>query len=162
MVKIYTTKKHRFNRVLAIAGANVNVDGEGYAEVAEDIVSQALIAGFELVDKNAKFASEEEKTHVKEVNAILESAKAEANAIREEAKAEAAKIIADAEAKAGLIEVENKVDEKAVKREELASKKVGELKGICQDSGIPEEEWKTLKKEELVDLLMSFIFEESK
>ena len=81
MVKIYTTKKHRFGKSVVIADTTIKVDNTGNAEVPEDIVSQALIGGFELVDKSVEFPTEEEKKHVQEVNEILESAKLEAKAI---------------------------------------------------------------------------------
>lgn len=159
MVKIYTTKKHRFNRSVIVAGTVVQVDNTGNAEVSEEIVSQALIDGFELVDKSVEFPTEEQKKHVQEVNEILESAKSEAKEIIAKAEKEAEEIILNAKKEAGLITVENHVDEKAAKKEELNSKKVDDLKALCVDAGIPEEKWKGLKKADLVELILSFIFE---
>ncbi len=160
MVKIYTTKKHRFNRSVVIAGTAVQVDSVGNAEISEELVSKALIGGFELVDKSVEFPTEEEKKHVQEVNEILESAKQEAKAIIAKAEKEAEEIIFKAKQEAGLITAENHVDEKAAKREELTGKKVDDLKALCVDAGIPEDKWKGLKKADLVELILSFIFEE--
>ena len=160
MVKIYTTKKHRFGKSVVIADTTIKVDNTGNAEVSEDIVSQALIGGFELVDKSVEFPTEEQKKHVQEVNEILESAKLEAKEIIAKAEKEAEEIILNAKKEAGLITAENHVDEKAAKKEELNSKKVDELRALCVDAGIPEENWKSLKKAELVELILSFIFEE--
>jgi cell division septum initiation protein DivIVA len=160
MVKIYTTKKHRFNRSVVIAGTTVQVDNAGNAEISEELVSQALIGGFELVDKSVEFPTEEEQKHVQEVNEILESAKLEAKAIIAKAEKEAEEIILKAKQEAGLITAENHVDEKTAKKEELNSKKVDDLKALCVDAGIPEDKWKSLKKAELVELILSFIFEE--
>jgi len=159
MVKIYTTKKHRFNRSVIVAGTVVQVDNTGNAEVSEEIVSQALIDGFELVDKSVEFPTEEQRKHVQEVNEILESAKLEAKEIIAKAEKEAEEIILNAKKEAGLITAENHVDEKAAKKEELNSKKVDDLKALCVDAGIPEEKWKGLKKADLVELILSFIFE---
>lgn len=162
MIKVLTTKKHRFNKSIVISGQVIQIDASGYASVSEDIVSQALIAGFELVDKDAKFPTEEQKQHVAEVNAILESAKAQAAGIIAEAEQKAKEIIAEAELKAGKISQEGQADEREAKKAELAAKKVDELKALCADVKIPEEQWEHLKKAELVDLLMSFIFDEGK
>lgn len=159
MIEIVTFKKNRFGRSIVIKGQEVHIDTAGHASVNEDIVSAALVAGFELVDKTAKFTTEEEQAHVEEVNGILESAKAEAAAIVAAAEKQAAEIIAEAEKQAGIIKQENHVDEKAAKKAELESRKVDDLKALCADAGIPEDKYKSLKKAELVDLLMSFIFD---
>ena len=43
----------------------------------EDIVSQALLVGFELVDKNVTFETEEQKEQIQKINEILDSAREE-------------------------------------------------------------------------------------
>ena len=160
MVEIFTEKKHRFGKALIVGNVTVQVDAKGHAMVPENIVSQALISGFELVDKTAKFETEEEQQHVKEVNELLDCARQEAKAIIAEAERKAKEIISQAEIEAGKIKEEGQVDEKEAKKAELSSKKVDDLKALCADAGIPEENWKNLKKAELVDLLMKFIFED--
>ena len=159
MVEIVTLKKNRFGRSIVIKSQDVHIDMQGHALVNEDIVSAALIAGFELVDKSVKFTTEEDQKHVEEVSNILESAKAEAAAIVAAAEKQASEIIAEAERQAGIIKQENRVDEKAAKKAELESKRVDDLKALCADAGMPEDQYKNLKKAELVDLLVSFIFE---
>ena len=159
MVEVFTDKKHRFGKTLVIGKVSVQVDEKGHAMVPKDLISQALINGFELVDKSIKYETEEEKKHVEEVNDILNSAKAQAGEIIAQAKKQAEEIIAQAKAEAGKITAEEQVDEKAEKEKELNTKKVEELKALCLDAGIPEESWKNLKKADLVNLLMKFIFE---
>lgn len=159
MVEVFTDKKHRFGKALVIGKVSVQVDEKGHAMVPKDLISQALINGFELVDKSIKYETEEERKHVEEVNDILSSAKAQAEEIIAQAKKQAEEIIAQAKAEAGKITAEEQVDEKAEKEKELNTKKVEELKALCHDAGIPEESWKNLKKADLVNLLMKFIFE---
>ena len=160
MVEIFTEKKNRFGKSLIVGNKTIQIDAKGHSMVPEDIVSQALISGFELVDKTVKFETEEEQKHVKEVNDLLECARQEAKSIIAEAEKKAKEIISQAEIEAGKIHEENQVDEKEAKKAELSSKKVDDLKALCADAGIPEEDWKNLKKAELVDLLMKFIFED--
>lgn len=159
-IEIFTTKAHRFGKSILIAGVKVDIDSKGHAMVSEDIVSQALLVGFELVDKNVTFETEEQKEQIQKINEILDSAREEAKAIIDSAKKEAEKIIADAKAEAGIIEENSKKDIKANKLEELQKMKVDELKALCQDAKIPEDQWKALKKDELIKFLMDFIFSE--
>lgn len=163
MVKIFTTQKHRFGRTLTIGnGVAVVIDGKGNAEIDEANVAVALISGFELFDKTLKFKTEEEQAHIDEVQSVLESAKLQAEEIVKEAEKKAKEIIADAEKKANVILAEGHVNEKEAKRDELGSKTVKELQALAIEAGIEEGKYKGLKKEALVDLLISYIFEEEK
>ena len=159
-IKIFTTKPHRFGKSLIVANTKIDIDAKGFAEVDEKVVSQALISGFELVNKDETFETEEQREQIKQVNEILDSAREEAKDIIDKANKEAAEIIAKAKAEAGIIEAESQKDLKAEKQEELSKLKVVDLQAMCQDAGIPDDQWKSLKKDELIKFLMDFIFSE--
>ena len=161
-VKIVTNKKHRFNESIIIKGHQVVVDGTGHAEVPEDIVTAALISGFELVDKSVKFTTDEERQHVEEVEGILQSAHDQAKEIIANAEKEAAAIIERAKAEAEAIRRDNKIDERIAKKEELQKMKVDELKALCSDAGINKESYEGLKKDELIEFILSYVFDDKK
>lgn len=161
-VKIVTDKKHRFNRSIVIKGHQVVIDGTGHAEVPEEIVTAALISGFELVDKTAKFTTDEERQHAEEVSAILQSAHEQAAEIIAKAEKEAEAIVAKAYAEAEAVRRDNKVDERIAKKEELQKMKVDDLKALCADAGISKESYEGLKKDELVEFILSYVFDEKK
>ena len=161
-VKIVTDKKHRFNRSIIIKGHQVVVDSTGHAEVPEEVVTAALISGFELVDKSAKFTTDEERQHAEEVTAILNSAHEQAKEIIAQAEKQAKEIIAQAHAEAEAFRQENKIEERLVKKEELQKMKVDDLKALCADAGINKESYDGLKKDELVEFILSYVFDEKK
>lgn len=161
-VKIVTDKKHRFNRSIIIKGHQVVVDGTGHAEVPEEIVTAALISGFELVDKSVKFTTDEERQHAEEVESILQSAREQAKEIIATAEKEATAIIEQAKAEAAAIRKDNQIDERIAKKEELQRMKVDELKALCADAGINKESYEGLKKDELIEFILSYVFDEKK
>ena len=161
-IQLVTRKAHRFGKSVLIDSTPVEVDAKGFAEVDEKLVSQALISGFELVNKDEKFETEEEREQIKQVQDIIDSAKAQAEEIIANAKKEAAEIIAKAQADAEGIEATSNKDEKEERTKQLTAMKVAELQAMCQDAKLPEEEWKSLTKAKLVEYLINFIFEENK
>ena len=161
-IQLVTSKAHRFGKSVLIEGTEIKVDAKGFAEVDEKVVSQALISGFELVNKDEKFETEEEREQVQKVQEIIDSANAQAAEIIANAKKEAAEIIGKAKAEAEGIEASSNKDEKEDRTKQLTAMKVDELQAMCQDAKLPEEEWKNLKKAELVKYLIDFIFEEPK
>lgn len=161
-VKIVTDKKHRFNRSIIIKGHQVVVDGTGHAEVPEEIVTAALISGFELVDKSVKFTTDEERQHAEEVEATLLSAREQAKEIIAAAEREATAIIERAKAEVAAIRKDNQVDERIAKKEELQRMKVDELKALCADAGINKESYEGFKKDELIEFILSYVFDDKK
>lgn len=159
-IEIFTTQKHRFGKTLNVSGIILTLDGKGHANVPEDKVAKLLASGFELVDKDAKFTSQEEMDKAEEVNQIIQSAKAQAKAIIAEAEKKAAKIISEAEKKAGEVEESANVPEKEAKLAELKAMSNDELKSLLAEAGVPEAEYSKLKKADLVDKIMSIIFAE--
>lgn len=159
-IKIFTTQKHRFGRKLNVSGVAFTVDAKGYAEVSEDKVAEVLPAGFELVDKDAKFVSVEEQEKANDVRQIMEQAKAQAAEIVANAEKEAASIIAAARKEAASIEEEGLVPEKQAKLAELKGMTNEELKGLLVEAGVPGADYAKMKKNDLVDKIMSIIFAE--
>lgn len=159
MVKLFTTKKNRFNNSLLVNNKTIRVDAKGYVEVDESMVVHLLKVGFELDDPTAKFESEEEQKKVEEMNGILESARSQAKEIITQAQIEAEKIIEDARKKAGLILQDNMVEEKEEARKNLEEKSVKEIKEILATSNVDEAQYKNLKKDELIDLAISISFD---
>lgn len=160
MIKIVTKKSNRFNKTILINNKQVQVDGRGEAEVEENLVVYALEVGFDLVDPSAKFSSQEEMDKVSQVQDLLLSAKKQAEVIVAEAHKEAESIIEEARKKAGLILEEGHVDQKDFARKNLEEKTVKEIKEILASSGVEEDSYKNLKKEELIDLAIKISFEE--
>lgn len=158
MVKLFTTKKNRFNNSLLVSNKTIHVDSKGYIEVDESMVVHLLKVGFELDDPTVKFESEEEQKKVEEMNGILESARSQAKEIIAQAQTEAEKIIEDARKKAGLILQDNMVEEKEEARKNLEEKSVKEIKEILAASDVDEAQYKNLKKDELIDLAISISF----
>lgn len=158
MVKLFTTKKNRFNNSLLVSNKTIHVDSKGYVEVDESMVVHLLKVGFELDDPTVKFESEEEQKKVEEMNGILESARSQAKEIITQAQIEAEKIIEDARKKAGLILQDNMVEEKEEARKNLEEKSVKEIKEILAASDVDEAQYKNLKKDELIDLAISISF----
>lgn len=159
MVKLFTTKKNRFNNSLLVNKQTVRVDAKGYVEVDESMVTHLLKVGFELDDPNAHFESEEEQRKVQEMNDILMEARSQAEEIISQAKAEAAQIIEEARKKAGLILQDNLVEEKEEARKNLEEKSVKEIKEILAASDVDEAQYKNLKKDELIELAISISFD---
>lgn len=161
-IAIFTTLEHRFNRTITVGqGFQVLVNSEGEAFVDERVVPYALNAGFELKDKNVQFQTLEQQELAKQIDGLLESARAQADEIISKAQKEAEKIINEARGKAGLILEENQVDEKEEARKNLREKTVEELKVILIESKAPESEWKKItKKDDLIEYIMKISFSE--
>lgn len=153
-IKLKTTAKHRFNRSFIIGDTSFQVSPIGEVEVDEQYVAKALEVGFELLDKNQKFKSEEDYKVIEEVNNTLQSAKTQATAIIEQAKKDADKIIQEANTKADLILRGNKVDAFEEMRKKLGNYKMEELKETLIASGVDVDSIKDLKKAELIDKII--------
>lgn len=153
-IELKTDQKHRFNRNVIIHETEVSVNGQGRASVDEELVTYALESGFELVDPNVKFKSKEEDTKVKEVADILTSAKNQAEAIIKEAEEKAVKIVAAAEEKAQNILDGGKTEALVEMRKKLEVKKVDELKEVLIASGVDVASLETLKKAELINMIV--------
>jgi len=161
MIKLITDKKHRFNREILIKDKSVFVDSNGEINVNEDLVTYALEAGFELVDKNVKFTSKEEELKIKEVNDILEGAKSSAKEIIEEARREAERIILEAKKAANVIIEDSGVIEKEEFKKKLMGRKIEELKEIIASTDMyTKEQYNTMKKTEMIDAIMKIQFGE--
>jgi hypothetical protein len=157
-IKVITDKKHRFGQSMNVGGVDVKVDSKGYAEVTEDQVAALLIGGFRLENPDQEFKSEEQIESAKKVGDVLKDAEAQAKLIIEKAEEEAKQIIADANLRAGIILQENKVDEKEKFKIDLQKLTVPELKENLLKSDVPEEQYKNLKKDELIDFILKAAF----
>lgn len=159
MIKLITNKKHRFNKNILLKDRKVFVNNKGEIDVDESLVALALNCDFELVDKNAKFTSIEEQKQVKAVEDIINSSRETAKEIIEEAKREAERIIFEANKKANKIIEESNVEEKDEFTRKLQGRKVEELREVLASSDIyTEEEYKAMKKNELIDAIVKIRF----
>lgn len=158
-IRVITNKPNRFGKLIQIKNEQVLVDKTGIAEISENLVIYALEAGFELEDQNVQFSSKEEQEKVLHVNEIIDQAKIQAGAIIEKAHLESEKIIEEARKKAGLILQDGHVEEKEQARKNLNDKSVKEIKDVLASSGVDENEYKNLKKEELIELALRISFE---
>jgi len=155
MIKLFTTKKHRFGSRLIIKNQEVIVNNLGEIEVDETFVTSAMEVGFELVDKDAKFTSVEEANKVKEVNEILISAKKQADEIISEAKREAELIIMEAKTAANAVIFNTGTEEKNEFLKTLQDRKVDELREVAVSSDMyTSEEVNKMKKTDLIEAIM--------
>jgi len=160
MIKLITDKKHRFGKYILIKNKNMFVSPNGEIEVEENLVTYALEAGFELVDKDAKFISREEEVKIKEVNDILSSAKQNAEEIIKEAHREADKIIMEAKKAANIIIEDSGIEEKQEFESKLKDRKVEELREVLASSdNYDKETISKMKKQELIDAIMKIRYE---
>lgn len=155
---VITDKKHRFGQTMNVGGIEVTVDKKGHAEVSEDQVAALLVSGFVLKNPDQKFKSEEQIESTKRVGDILKDAENQAKLIIEKAEETAKGIIEDANQRAGIIIQENKVEEKEKFKAELQNLKVEELKDYLIKANVPEEQYKDLKKDELIDFILKLAF----
>ena len=161
MIKLITSKSHRFNRHILIKDKNVFVDGKGEVEVEEGYVTSALAAGFELVDKDAKFTSVEEEKKVKDVNDLLTAAKEQAKEIINQAKIEADRIILEAKNYANVVIQESGIEEKEEFIKTLSDRKVDELREIVASSDFyTKEQYSGMKKAELIEAIVKIRYPE--
>lgn len=156
-IELKTDQKHRFSRSIIINGTEVFINGQGHASVEEELVTYALESGFELVDPTVKFKSKEEDTKVKEVAEILTSARKQAEAIIKEAEEKALKIVAAAEEKAQSALDGGKTEAIVEMRTKLELKKVSELKEVLIASGVEVTSIETLKKAELINMIVDLL-----
>lgn len=109
-IAIFTTLEHRFNRTITVGqGFQVLVNSEGEAFVDEKVVPYALNAGFELKDKNVQFQTLEQQELAKQIDGLLESARAQADEIISKAQKEAEKISMRREEKQDLFSRKTKL-----------------------------------------------------
>ena len=154
MIKLKTDLKHRFGKSVSIQNQVIPVSGTGEIQVEESIVALAIECGFELVDKNAVFTSKEEQAKVKEMTAIIESANLQAKEIIATAEKQAEEIIATAQKEAEKVTLSAQVDEKTGMKKKLGEQKVNDLRETLIVSGYSQEEVNSLKKEELINLIV--------
>ena len=159
MIAVKTEKRTRFGITIDVEGKKVKVNSEGVALVPPEFVGKVLLYGFELVDKDAAYASLEDQKAAKEANEILENAKLQANQIIEKAQKEAEKIIKAAEEKTKA--QEGNLKEKQQVTDELKNMTVVQLKDELKNMGVSEEEYKSLSKELLVELVYNKTFPEN-
>jgi cell division septum initiation protein DivIVA len=157
-IVVITDKKHRFSQTINVGGIDVKVNSKGHAEVTEDQVASLLVSGFVLENPDQVFKSEEQVESAKKVGDVLKDAEAQAKQIIEKAEETAKGIIAEANQRAGIILQENKVDEKEKFTSELQKLKAEELKDYLVKANVPEEQYKTLKKEDLIGLILKLAF----
>ena len=154
MIKLKTDLKHRFGKSVSIQNQVIPVSGTGEIQVEESIVALAIECGFELVDKNAVFTSKEEQAKVKEMTAIIESANLQAKEIIATAEKQAEEIIATAQKEAEKVTLSAQVDEKTEMKKKLGEQKVNDLRETLIVSGYSQEDVNSLKKEELINLIV--------
>lgn len=154
MIKLKTDLKHRFGKSVSIQNQVIPVSGTGEIQVEESIVALAIECGFELVDKNAVFTSKEEQAKVKEMTAIIESANLQAKEIIATAEKQAEEIIATAQKEAEKVTLSAQVDEKTEMKKKLGEQKVNDLRETLIVSGYSQEDVSSLKKEELINLIV--------
>lgn len=158
IIKVKTELRHRFGKRLNIRGRDFNVNSIGEMEIPEEFVPFALKEGFSLSDPKVKFKSEESQNKSAELNILFENAKKQAEQIISDARKEAEKIISEARSKAGIILKDAQVDEREEAKKALTEKTVKELQEMALTGGITESEFKSLKKDELIDLILSKSF----
>lgn len=154
MIKLKTDLKHRFGKSVSIQNQVIPVSETGEIQVEESIVALAIECGFELVDKNAVFTSKEEQAKVKEMTAIIESANLQAKEIIATAEKQAEEIIATAQKEAEKVTLSAQVDEKTEMKKKLGEQKVNDLRETLIVSGYSQEDVNSLKKEELINLIV--------
>ena len=154
MIKLKTDLKHRFGKSVSIQNQVIPVSGTGEIQVEESIVALAIECGFELVDKNAVFTSKEEQAKVKEMTAIIESANLQAKEIIATAEKQAEEIIATAQKEAEKVTLSAQVDEKTEMKKKLGEQKINDLRETLIVSGYSQEDVNSLKKEELINLIV--------
>ena len=154
MIKLKTDLKHRFGKSVSIQNQVIPVSETGEIQVEESIVALAIECGFELVDKNAVFTSKEEQAKVKEMTAIIESANLQAKEIIATAEKQAEEIIATAQKEAEKVTLIAQVDEKTELKKKLGEQKVNDLRETLIISGYSQEEVNSLKKEDLINLIV--------
>lgn len=154
MIKLKTDLKHRFGKSVSIQNQVIPVSETGEIQVEESIVALAIECGFELVDKNAVFTSKEEQAKVKEMTAIIESANLQAKEIIATAEKQAEEIIATAQKEAEKVTLSAQVDEKTEMKKKLGEQKVNDLRETLIVSGYSQEDVNSLKKEDLINLIV--------
>lgn len=154
MIKLKTDLKHRFGKSVSIQNQVIPVSGTGEIQVEESIVALAIECGFELVDKNAVFTSKEEQAKVKEMTTIIENANLQAKQIIADAEKQAEEIIATAQKEAEKVTLSAQVDEKTEMKKKLGEQKVNDLRETLIVSGYSQEDVNSLKKEELINLIV--------
>lgn len=154
MIKLKTDLKHRFGKSVFIQNQVIPVSETGEIQVEESIVALAIECGFELVDKNAVFTSKEEQAKVKEMTAIIESANLQAKEIIATAEKQAEEIIATAQKEAEKVTLSAQVDEKTEMKKKLGEQKVNDLRETLIVSGYSQEDVNSLKKEDLINLIV--------
>jgi len=155
MIKLITDKRHRFGKSVLIKDTNFQVDNDGTIEVPEGLVTSALEVGFVLVDKDAKFTSDEEAKKIKDVDDIISSARMQAKEIISEAHQEAKKIIMEAQTQSNAIIINSGVEEKDEFLKKLQERKVDNLREVVASSDLyTQEQIATMKKADLINAIM--------
>ena len=159
LIKVKTSKENRWGKMLNISGVDITFNAEGIGEVDEKQVSRVLNSTIELVDKNIKVESNEERELIENQSLLLDGARKEAQKIIEDAKKQASHIVEDAKKQAGITLKEEKVDEKQELRLSLEQLTVKEIKAKLIESHVPESEFKNImKKDDLIEFTINTAF----
>lgn len=171
---IKTNLTHRFNNTVTIANVDITFDEKGEFEVSKEWLEKhegflkKIIPdyGIEVIipltkeEEEKKKKQEEEKKKQEEIQK-QERDKAVALAHEEYFKITGKKLeenIAIEQLNKLLLDAkDDQIRKKQKFSQELASKTVEELKDILKGAGIPEVEWKNLKKLELIKLITDSI-----
>jgi len=160
MIKFFTENKNFFGKQISIKGTKVNVDGNGFIEVNENLAAYCPLVGFISADPNAKFESAEEKKKAEEVNVIIDSARKQAATIIADAKKEAELILTDAKKK--KVEIDAFADEKKRVLDELSKYSAEQLIDELRMMGVEENAYKGLSKSKMIDLIIAKTYENAK
>jgi len=158
-IKIFTPKKHRWGSKIQTLFGIFSFDGEGFSEIenskAEDFNDYLTEIGIEVIKKV-------KEKPIKEVEKIIEELPLTGNVVEEPTNEDVVKdtgevieeIVEKIELKADIVsESKEEIDPLEEIKKDLEKTKYKELHKLAKEMKLPEEEWKKLRKDDLINYL---------